>query len=736
LRSLSLRACSLIVLCHAALACACSVDGAGRGRDSGGGTGSGTGTGGGNETIITLPGEDVPNPCEQPNAPENCELEAPPACGDGAINLTPPEACDDGNGRPGDGCSGACSVEPFFTCPTPGQPCVTTIACGDGVVGPGEACDDFNATAGDGCAADCRSVEVGYRCRLAGMACERVYVCGDGVVDPNEGCDDGGVLPDDGCDQKCRMEIGFKCEGAPSLCSPTNCGDGIAEGAESCDDGNAVPFDGCTDTCQAEPSCAGGAACTSACGDGIVLDEGCDDGNLRNGDGCSATCTIEPGFDCGESGACNDANGSCALRVPALFRDFQEDTANTDFPGPTCNLLTGLVGASLDASGKPTSNGNGSCIKNATTFAQWYTDNAYNRTMPGGIDLFANDSGGFVNRLGPNGEQFIAPTAQAIDTTQPCTTADCLPCRYNMDQTCGIVRLDGNPMFFPLDGFAGAFADARTEAQVPEQVYGATGWPLESQWPYWPAGYTATGSHNFYFSSEVGYWFRFDAAGSATLDFTGDDDTWVFVNARLAVDLGGVHTPENGSVTLDATTGPAFGLEDGRVYPIKIFHAERKAPGSSFRLTLTGFSTGRSDCSTNCGDGVVVVGEECDDGPSNIGGYNQCTPDCTLGPRCGDAIVQPEEACDYGDGFNTGDYGGCGANCQLGPYCGDSITSHDEQCDDGINDGGYGECAPECKLGPVCGDGGWQPDYEECDDGNNVDKDGCSAACKREIIVD
>jgi cysteine-rich repeat protein len=210
----------------------------------------------------------------------------------------------------------------------------------------------------------------------------------------------------------------------------------------------------------------------------------------------------------------------------------------------------------------------------------------------------------------------------------------------------------------------------------------------------------------------------------------------VFVNARLAVDLGGVHTPENGSVTLDATTGPAFGLEDGRVYPIKIFHAERKAPGSSFRLTLTGFSTGRSDCSTNCGDGVVVVGEECDDGPSNIGGYNQCTPDCTLGPRCGDAIVQPEEACDYGDGFNTGDYGGCGANCQLGPYCGDSITSHDEQCDDGINDGGYGECAPECKLGPVCGDGGWQPDYEECDDGNNVNKDGCSAACKREIIVD
>ena len=49
--------------------------------------------------------------------------------------------------------------------------------------------------------------------------------------------------------------------------------------------------------------------------------------------------------------------------------------------------------------------------------------------------------------------------------------------------------------------------------------------------------------------------------------------------------------------------------------------------------------------------------------------------------------------------------------------------------------GGYGECAPGCVLGPVCGDGGWEPEFEECDDGNNIDKDGCSAACKVETVV-
>lgn len=77
----------------------------------------------------------------------------------------------------------------------------------------------------------------------------------------------------------------------------------------------------------------------------------------------------------------------------------------------------------------------------------------------------------------------------------------------------------------------------------------------------------------------------------------------------------------------------------------------------------------------------------------------------TEGPRCGDGVVDPDEACD--DGVNDGAYGGCMPFCQaVGPFCGNALVDPEEVCDDGVNDGAYGGCMPGCQaVAARCGDG-------------------------------
>jgi fibro-slime domain-containing protein len=89
---------------------------------------------------------------------------------------------------------------------------------------------------------------------------------------------------------------------------------------------------------------------------------------------------------------------------------------------------------------------------------------------------------------------------------------------------------------------------------------------------------------NFFFTTEVR--FEFTYQGGEIFTFQGDDDVWVFLNDRLALDAGGMDESPETLLDLDARA-TELGLVIGETYPLAIFHAERRVDGSNLRIETT-----------------------------------------------------------------------------------------------------------------------------------------------------
>jgi len=108
---------------------------------------------------------------------------------------------------------------------------------------------------------------------------------------------------------------------------------------------------------------------------------------------------------------------------------------------------------------------------------------------------------------------------------------------------------------------------------------------------------------------------------------------------------------------------------------------------------IGGLCGGRGD-SGLCGNGLLDVGEECDDG--NLEDGDTCTPECRVPESCGNGAVDLGEECDDG---NADDMDGCTATCTV-PVCGDGIINRSEEvCDDG-NAIETDSCTTKCNLSP------------------------------------
>lgn len=250
------------------------------------------------------------------------------------------------------------------------------------------------------------------------------------------------------------------------------------------------------------------------------------------------------------------------LSLDATIRDFKaKGTAggHNDFQAYSGTTTVGLVQTQLDQDGKPVA----ASLRGQRIDTEFRDRNGKN-IMPSSFNQALGDVRGSLS-AGPtsNGLTSANEFAQWFRDVPGVNVSKVVPLTLNRVPNTNRYVFDSatdEPYksrggFFPING----------------ELYGNSGTNS--------AGLTG----NFHFTTEVSTEFVYERGQNQAFTFTGDDDVWVFIDGKLVIDLGGLHSKKEQTLNLDRLTW----LENGRLYSLKVFHAERRTNQSNFRIETT-----------------------------------------------------------------------------------------------------------------------------------------------------
>lgn len=277
--------------------------------------------------------------------------------------------CDDGDKCTDDACVAGlgCVFAVVETECDDGDDCTLGDTCVDGeCVGDEDDCEDGNPCTVDNCDSDagCGHAPVSGSCD-DGNACTTGDLCTQGAcAGTSVECDDDNPCTDDGCDSAtgCTATANAAdCDDADSCTEADKCADGSCMGSSvQCDDNNACTDDTCTKaggclhtynaaTCDDGDACTEGDACEAGtCSPGAS--KVCDDGNpcttntCLPAEGCTTAPNLEPCSDGGKCTSDGQCQGSVCVGQPKSCDDGISCTVDS------CNPLVGCSHEAHDAS--------------------------------------------------------------------------------------------------------------------------------------------------------------------------------------------------------------------------------------------------------------------------------------------------------------------------------------------------------------------------------------------------
>ncbi len=238
------------------------------------------------------------------------------------------------------------------------------------------------------------------------------------------------------------------------------------------------------------------------------------------------------------------------LFVPVTYYDFHSDRSNPEFECPHASgVRWGMVADTLDEEFKP--------VPGANPYLNLSVRKWFRSWLPGDFLVPNYSPSASYMQHNDSSIETGAPVAFSGFTSAEHDTAfknrvveDFLVFQH---QGNGVYTFE-NDSFFPLDnrGFGNE-------------------WNNTSE----------TSSHNHSFAMEM-VW-KIIMERGLCLPFRANGDLWVFVDNKLVLDLGGFHSLIEDTLKLDD-----LGLEEGKVYDLRVFYAQRHSSSTpSLKLSLT-----------------------------------------------------------------------------------------------------------------------------------------------------